>query len=152
VTGPVLVCFDGSEGAAGAVRHAGALFPGREAIVLSVAVPAKDELPLDPMSDFVGRLSGLYRDWDEVCADLAERHARDGCQLATDAGLHAEPQTAVGKPAPTILRVAEERDAAVIVLGTGTHTTLGGLLGSVAARVVHYSKRPVVVIPADAKQ
>jgi hypothetical protein len=32
--------------------------PGREALVLSVAIPAKDELPLDPVSDLVGHYSG----------------------------------------------------------------------------------------------
>ena len=145
----MLLCFDGSGEAAAAIRGGAALFPGREAIVLSVAVPAKDELPLDPMSDLVGRLSGLYGDWDEVCAELAERHARSGCQLATEAGLHARPLTAVGKPAAAILRVADEHDVAVIVLGASSHGALGGLLGSVAARVVHQAKRPVLVIPAS---
>jgi nucleotide-binding universal stress UspA family protein len=152
LTGPVLVCFDGSKEAGAAIRRAAGLFPGREAIVLSVAVPARDELPLDPISDLVGRLSGLYRDWDEVCAELAERHALSGCQLATEAGLNARPLTAVGKPAPTILRVADERDAAVIVLGASTHARLGGLLGSVAARVAHHSKRPVLVVPAHGER
>lgn len=147
MTGPVLLCFDGSDEAAEAIRHAADLLAGREAIVLSVAVPAKDELPLDPMSDLVGRLSGLYVDWDEMCAELADRHARSGCQLATEAGLNARPLIAVGKPAPAILRVADEQDAALIVLGSGVHGALGGLLGSVAARVVHHSKRPVLVIP-----
>ena len=148
MTGPVLLCFDGSDEAAEAIRHAAELLAGREAIVLSIAVPAKDELPLDPMSDLVGRLSGLYGDWDEVCAELAERQARSGCQVAIDAGLNARPLTATGKPAPTILRIAGEHDAAVIVLGAKAHGGLGGLLGSVAARVVHQAKRPVLVVPA----
>jgi hypothetical protein len=77
--GPVLLCSDGSEAAADGIRGAASLFPGREEIVLSVAVPARDELPLDPASDLVGRLSGLYGNWDEACAELAERHARGGC-------------------------------------------------------------------------
>jgi nucleotide-binding universal stress UspA family protein len=148
VTGPVLLCFDGSDEAAGAIRHAAELLAGREGIVLSVAVPAKDELPLDPMSDLVGRLSGLYGDWDEMCAELAERQARSGCQLATDAGMRARPLTAVGKIAPTILRVADEHDVAAIVLGARAHGGLGGLLGSVASRVVHRSVRPGLVVPA----
>jgi nucleotide-binding universal stress UspA family protein len=148
VTSPVLLCFDGSDEAAAAIRHAAGLLAGREAIVLSVAVPAKDEMPLDPLSDVVGRLSGLYGDWDEACAELAERQARNGCQLATDAGMRARTLTAVGKIAPTILRIADEQDAALIVLGAGAHGRLGGLLGSVAARVVHQAQRPVLVVPA----
>jgi nucleotide-binding universal stress UspA family protein len=145
---PLLLCFDGTEEAAEAIRRAGALLPGREAIVLSVAVPAKDELPFDPVGDLVGRLSGLYRDWDEFVAELAEKRALRGCQLASESGLQARPLTATGKPAPTIVRIAEAHDVALIVLSAGRHTALAGLLGSVAARVVHHATRPVLVVPA----
>ena len=147
VTRPILICFDGSKEAEDAIRQAGALMPGREALVLSVAVPAKDELPLDPVSDLVGRFSGLYGEWDEAVTELAQQQARHGCQLAADANLHAQPVTAAGKAAPTILRIAEEHDVALIVLSTGRHTALGDLLGSVATRVVHHSKCPVLVTP-----
>jgi nucleotide-binding universal stress UspA family protein len=61
--------------------------------------------------------------------------------------LHARPRTAVGKPATMILRAADEYDVTVIVLGVGRQGVLGGLLGSVAARVVHQAERPVLVIP-----
>jgi nucleotide-binding universal stress UspA family protein len=152
MTRPLLICFDGSDEAAEAIRRVGALMPGREALVLSVAIPAKDELPLDPVSDLVGHYSGLYREWDEAVLELARQQSRRGCQLATDAQLHAEPVTAVGKAAATILRIAEEHDVALIVLGAGRHTALGGLLGSVATRVVHHAKRPVLVVPAGQAQ
>jgi len=145
---PVLLCFDRSEHASDAIRAAGALFPGHDPLVLGVAVPAKDELPLDPLSDLIGRLSGLYREWDETVAELADRHALRGCELAAKAGLHARPLTAVGKPAATILRVADEHDAAVIVLCAGNHKALSRVPGSVAARVLHDTNRPVLVIPA----
>jgi nucleotide-binding universal stress UspA family protein len=122
--------------------------PGREALVLSVAVPAKDELPLDPVSDLVGRFSGLYGEWDVAVAELAQQQARHGCQLAADASLHAQPVTAVGKAGPTILRVADEHDVALIVLSTGRHTAVGDLLGTVATRVVHHAMCPVLVVPS----
>lgn len=144
MAGPVLLCFDGSEHAAQAIRAAGALFPGRDALVLSVAIPAKDELPLDPVSDLIGRLSRLYREWDEMAADLATRQAQHGCELAAEAGLHARPLTATGKAAPTILRAGDEHDAELIVLGAGNYKTLG----RVAARVLHSAQRPVLVSPA----
>jgi nucleotide-binding universal stress UspA family protein len=143
MAGPVLLCFDGSEHAAEAIRAAGVLFPGRDALVLSIAIPAKDEFPLDPVSDLVGRLSHLYREWDEMTAGLAKRHALRGCELAAEAGLHARPLTATGKAAPTILRVGDEHDADVIVLGAGNYKTLG----RVAARVLHATTRPVLVSP-----
>jgi nucleotide-binding universal stress UspA family protein len=148
---PVLVCFDGSEDAAAAIRYAGELFPGRDARGLSVAPLAKDEVSLDPLSDLVGRFSGLYADSDEAVAELAERQGRRGYELATEAGLLARPLAASGKPAPTIVRTADEHDACAIVLGSGAHTRLGSPFGSVVARVVHGANRPVFVVPA-AKQ
>ncbi len=125
VTRPALLCFDGSPEAAAAIRAAGALLPGHESLVLAVAVPAADQYPLDPIGDLVGRLSSLYADWDEIAGEVADRQSRTGCELAAGVGLPARPLTAVGKPAPTILRVAEEHDVAVIVLGGRAH---GGLL------------------------
>ena len=119
MTQPVLVCFDGSEDAVAAIGRAAGLFPGQDALVLSVATRAKDALPLDPISDLVGRFSGLYGDWDEAASELAARQARRGCELAIEAGLRARPISAIGRPAATIIRVADEHDAAVIVLGGG---------------------------------
>ncbi|MBY4678142.1 universal stress protein [Marinobacterium arenosum] len=47
-----------------------------------------------------------------------------------------------------ILKVAEEIDADVIVMGTRTHTAMGQfLLGSTANKVMHQSKRPVLIVP-----
>jgi nucleotide-binding universal stress UspA family protein len=112
---------------------------------------AKDEVSLDPISDLVGRFSGLHADWDEAVAELAERRGRRGCELATEAGLLARPLAASGKPAPTILRTTDEHDACAIVLGSGAHNRLGSPFGSVVARVVRGANRPVLVVPA-AKQ
>jgi nucleotide-binding universal stress UspA family protein len=144
---PVLLCFDGSEPATAAITAAGSLFEGREALVLSVATAAKDELPFDPVSDLVGRLSGLYSDWDDAVGTLAEHHARHGCALAENAGLHPRPLTAVGRTAATILRVADQHDAAVIVLGASGHHAPGRGIGGVAARVLHEARRPVLILP-----
>ena len=144
---PVLLCFDGSEPAQAAIAAAGELFAGREALVVSVATAARDELPFDPVSDLVGRLSGLYSDWDDAVGILAERHARDGCEIAGQAGLHARPVTAVGRTAATILRLADEHDAAVIVLGASGHHAPGRGIGGVAARILHESRRPVLILP-----
>ncbi len=147
MTGPALLCFDGSEQAAAAVHRAGALLPGYQAIVLAVSIPAADQFPLDPLGDFVGRLSGVYREWDEVSTELAERQAREGCELASQAGLSARPLTARGNPVPTILRIADEQDVAVIVLGAHGRAGLGDRLGSVSTGIVHRAGRPVLVIP-----
>ncbi len=142
-----LLCFDGSAEAAAAVRGAGSLLAEYDAIVLTVAIPGADRFPLEPLGDFVGRLTGLYREWDEIGAELADRQARDGCRLAADVGLSARPLTAEGKPVATILHVAEEQDVAVIVLGGPRRGVFGGALGSVSIGVVQQATRATLVIP-----
>jgi nucleotide-binding universal stress UspA family protein len=147
VSGPVLLCFDGSEGATRAIRTAAQILSGREALVLSVAVLAQDEFPHNPMGEIVGKLSRLYRQWDEYAAEVAASHAARGAEIATEKGLTARALTATGKPAATILRVASEHRAEVIVLGAQRRGWLSGALGSVSERVAREAGRPVLVIP-----
>jgi nucleotide-binding universal stress UspA family protein len=148
MSGPLLLCFDGSAEAENAIRKVSALMPGRDALVLTVAISARHELPVDPIGDLAGRLSRLYRDWDEAAAEVAQAQAQSGCEIAHEAGLRAQPLVATGKPTPTILHVADEQDALAIVLGAGRHGTVGAL-GSVSLGVTHRARRPVLVIPKD---
>ncbi len=73
-------------------------------------------------------------------------------QLADDIVLpHApRPRVEEGHPPETIVRIAEEIDADLIVMGTRTrtHTILGRFfLGSTAQSVLQLSDRPVLVVP-----
>jgi len=147
MTGPLLLCFDGSESAANAIRKAGELFPGSEAVVLSVAVPAADAFPLDPVGDLVGRITGIYREMDEVGSQLAQRQARDGARLAGEAGLQARPLTVEGRPVDSILRAAADCGASLIVVGDPASGTLAGMLGRVSAGVIHAARTPVLLVP-----
>lgn len=53
-----------------------------------------------------------------------------------------------GVPWKTIIEVADDIDADVIVMGTRTHSAVGQfLLGSTANKVMHHSKRPVLIVP-----
>jgi nucleotide-binding universal stress UspA family protein len=143
----LLLCYDGSAAADRAIRTAGGLFSDHDALVLSVAIPAKDEWPLDPMGDLVGRLSGLYHEWDELAMELAQRRAALGCQIAAEVGVHATPLIAAGKTAPTILRVADEHDVSTIVIGTRGHRS-SLQLGSVSAQVAQHARQPVLIVAA----
>lgn len=53
------------------------------------------------------------------------------------------------RPAESLLRVADERGARMIVVGThGEHPLAGAVLGSVPHKLLHLSKVPVLVVPA----
>jgi nucleotide-binding universal stress UspA family protein len=75
--------------------------------------------------------------------------AADGAEFARSVGLAAEPQVVPDAVdvADTLLDIARERGAAVVVVGshgiTGLRTRL---LGSVARKLIEHSDRPVLVI------
>ena len=62
-----------------------------------------------------------------------------------EVGVRAETDIAPGIPAPEIARVARERAASLIVLGSGSSRAHDLLLGSVAVEVLHVSDVPVLV-------
>lgn len=58
------------------------------------------------------------------------------------------PRVEEGEPWKVILSVAKEIDASVIVMGTRKHSGIGlFLLGSTAAKVMHHSTIPVLIVP-----
>jgi nucleotide-binding universal stress UspA family protein len=142
--GPLLLCFDGSARAARAIKRAGALFAGRDALVVTVWQPT----PLGSIawSGVTASMVEFFR-FDRAGADAARRVADEGVRIAMDAGLQATP-LAVEADGPvwlTILEIADRHDAATIVMGsrglTGLRSTL---LGSVSNAVVHHTDRPTL--------
>lgn len=79
----------------------------------------------------------------------ADRIALD--RAAVQHGVHVEILTRVGDPARALARVAEERDAVMIVVGTrtGRRRVAEFFNGSVAARLSHQQHRPVLVVPME---
>ena len=143
-TQPILLCYDGSDGARRAIATAAELFPGRKAVVLHTWTP-------------VGGIGTAYAIVPVAMYDEAELHkaalalAAEGAALAREAGLDARPQIAeVSMEAvwQTIVEVADRDDAAVIVLGARGLSTLKTLvLGSVSHGVTVHAHRPVLVVP-----
>jgi nucleotide-binding universal stress UspA family protein len=144
---PVLLCFDGSEDARRAIDDAGRLLAPRTAIVLTVWEAARDLTALDPDGDAVGRLSGIYAELDEVGLQAARDIAQRGAQLARGAGFEAGTRVECGPVWQTIVAVAAEEGAAVIVVGARGLSRAAAVLGSVSARVSRHAGRPVLVVP-----
>jgi nucleotide-binding universal stress UspA family protein len=140
--GPVLFAYDGSDLARLAIEEAGhQLEPGRDAVVLTVWRPFGVGFIPPPEVEFDAAAS------DEV-RKAAEETAAQGASMAQAAGFRA--QSLEVKEATTwkgIARVADDRDASLIVLGSHGKSGFSGIfLGSVAGAVAAHSGRTVLIV------
>ena len=146
---PILLAYDGSEGAKAAIDQAASLFPDRPLLVLSVgtsmaaaASASAIGLPTEVAGQAIVRL-------DTEVQARAEGLAEEGAAAASAAGLQATALGALsdGRLWATILRIAEEHDVAAVIVGSRGRSDLKSmLLGSVSSGVVHHSTRPTVVV------
>jgi nucleotide-binding universal stress UspA family protein len=150
-SGPVLLCFDGSEDAAVAIAAAGELLMPREAVVVTVWEPVAVWEPYDPgalLSAGVASIGSEALGLDEIANRVAEDKVDRGVRLAREGGFDARGEIARGKTWHAICETADALDASTIVLGArGLSRVKSMLLGSVSSAVVTHAKRPVLVIP-----
>jgi nucleotide-binding universal stress UspA family protein len=146
-TGPALLCWDGSDSALGAIRHAARILgPGHAAVVFFAHVPTEAARGL------LGGLSGP--DAPIMGVGDAEALIERGVGLAREAGLEAAGLRveAERKTSEIIVATAEDQDATLIAMGQRQRSALGTLLlGSVARDVLDSFHRPVLLVgPAGA--
>jgi nucleotide-binding universal stress UspA family protein len=162
---PSVLCYDGSDFARRAIRQSASVLGGGPAIVLTVYESLGSALLRHAPSETteLGRQvkeisEDVVNDLDAGTGKRAQDTAGEGAELAVAAGFDAEPlaRRAVSKTAErdtatiwrAILDLADERDAAVLVVGSRGASALGAaLLGSVSYGLVHNSKRSVLVVP-----
>ena len=140
--GPVLFAYDGSDLARLAIEEAGRqLEPERDAVVLTVWRPFAVGFIPPPGLEFDASAS-------KEVGRAAEGTAALGASMAQAAGFRTQSLTV--REAPTwkgIARVADERDASLIVLGSHGKSGLAGIfLGSVAGAVAAHSARTVLIV------
>jgi nucleotide-binding universal stress UspA family protein len=151
VSGPILLCYDGSDDAGTAIEVAGSLFPGRETVSVCFWQPfaqvakrfAIDLLEIVQEAESVNGRESV----------LAQEIADAGAAIATRAGLASTGKAVeVSKPIDeAIIAYADEIDAPVIVLGARGRSAVGSmLLGDVAHDVVQRSTRAVLLVPSGA--
>ena len=148
--GPIVIGYDGSPASRRAIDECGALFTRHEALVVVVweaglgfsiveNVPEIAAVPLDIRAAL---------DTEKALYEGAQQLAHQGAQLAEKAGLEAEGLVVADDItiAETILRVANERDAQAIALGTDGIGLTDVLIGGTTRAVIQHSTRPVVVV------
>jgi nucleotide-binding universal stress UspA family protein len=152
-TRPVVVAFDGSEESQAALRAAVELFAGRELIVVSVWEPGLAMATLSA-PDALGMTRPLptpeeITTVDRIQHDHAEATADAGAKIALGLGANATTVTVPDDVdiADTVRGIADERDAAAIVVGSrGRGALKAKLLGSTSQRLLHDAARPVLVV------
>ncbi len=148
-SGPVLFCFDGSDGSRSALRTAGKLIDwSADAVVLTVWETIETQLAL--AGGFAPGLPADGADLDAQEEASATSVADEGARLATEHGHKAVPmvrQASTGTAA-TILEVADEISARLIVCGQrGRGALRSALLGSVSHKLASHTRHPVLIAP-----
>jgi len=141
---PILICYDGSDPADRAIDAAADLLGARTAVVLDVAPPITTAESLATLSPVVPGNA-----FETLNLDDAYRHANAGVEHARRAGFIAEPRAEVGSPTwQTIVDIADEIDAAIVVIGSrGLNGVHERLAGSVSHEVAAHARRPVLIVP-----
>ena len=146
----IVICYDGSASAKRSLAVAERVLGHEPAVLLHVWSPP-DRMAADAFA---------IRDDDTPTYDQLEASARErahevlgeGKSLAEELGFAVTPrdERSPSSVSDTILEIADELDADLIVAGTrGTTAVADQLLGSVSNTLVHHARRPVLVVPVQ---
>lgn len=121
----ILMCTEGSKHAEDAIRFAS-----------DIAVKAKSKVTI---------LSVAPSD-DPKIIETAGEIASKSAEILKERGVEVEAKVRTGHPAEEILTEAREGEYPLLVLGyKGTSAVADLLLGDVASKVMHHSRRPTLV-------
>jgi nucleotide-binding universal stress UspA family protein len=147
----ILLCYDGSPSAKRAIEVAQTTIGRNTAMVLHVWSPPQEFLAAAPFGD--APVDPPMAAFERLARERAQEVVFEGHAVAQGIELMADSRVERSDGAiwRTILDVADELDAKLIVIGTrGLTAVQSNLLGSVSNAVVHHSHRPLLVVPAVA--
>ncbi|MER7992496.1 universal stress protein [Micromonospora chalcea] len=146
----VMVGYDGSPAASAAIEAGALLFPGAHAWIGHLWTPpfASEELR---KRLWTGKrnINAFVEAIEREGGREADRLTSVGVMLARAAGWDAEPLVcrSYGGEGLRLAELADEKQADVLLLGSRGLGGARAVLGSVSDMAVHYSPRPVLVVP-----
>ena len=139
MAGEIVVGYDGSDCA-------------KSAVVFAADVAAHYDTGLcivfcvEPPAVLAGGGAGDQR---RAIAALGEDFLTEAAALVGDRGIAVMRELVDARPADGLVGAADEHDAPVIVIGTNSGGPLASaILGSTPHKLLHVSRRPVLVVPA----
>lgn len=150
--GPILIAYDGSDGAKTAIAEAGKVLGGGSAQIVTVWQSTASAAPAGLLAIPAGVARSAYEELDREAQHQAQAIAEEGAELARAAGLDAtaRPTLAYANTWSTLVDLAEDEQAAVVVIGSRGHSGIkSALLGSVSHGVANHSRRPVLLVRAE---
>jgi len=140
MAGDVVLGYDGSAGAKAALR-------------VSVSVARAFAAPLTIVFGYgANPMGGESADYEHQLHALGTQVVGEAVAAAhqLDDTLQVEPVIVEMRPVQSLMAVAEQREARVIVVGgNGERPIVGAILGSVPYKLLHLSELPVLVVPAE---
>ena len=150
--GSILVALDGSEASDHALDHALSIATKYESKLVLLAVVQRVMIPIFPdvgfggiplsaakdMAQYQEKMKDIYKDvLEEAEAKVREEHP----------GLEVETILKEGRPSATIVDIAENDGADLIVIGSrGIGGYTGWILGSTSRRVVDSCTKPILIV------
>jgi nucleotide-binding universal stress UspA family protein len=136
--GTLVVGYDGSECAHAALEHTLRLAADLgDGVVIAYGYD-----PGGPGEEYKAHRDAVKHVGEKVTAEAAAR--------AREAGVEVEVELREERPVDALMKLAMERSARLIVVGSyGEPPLKGAILGSVPHKLLHLSEVPVLVVPAD---
>lgn len=116
---------------------------GTKEVILLHVVDDRDVYNMEQHTARWTDISRIRKLWEKEISEAMNSIA----QKLTDAGLKVTPRVVHGTPFESILKVEDEEDVSITVIGShGKSNITEMLLGSVSEKVIRKSKKPVIVI------
>jgi nucleotide-binding universal stress UspA family protein len=97
-----------------------------------------------------GTWGGEIADHEQAIEELGEKMTAEARRQAERRGAEIDVELVPKRPAEALITAADERDARMIVVGSGGDGALKEfVLGSTPHKLLHLSERPVLVVHAD---
>jgi nucleotide-binding universal stress UspA family protein len=136
----IIAAYDGSGPAIQALQWAADLARAAQATVVAVYVVPPYAFPADFYGQGLDDLVAQHRAW-------AQKLLEEALEKLRERGCEARSELLLGGAADEIAHLAEVQDAWMVVVGSrGRGGVSRTLLGSVADRLVHVCKKPVLVV------